>query len=418
MNLKRHGASMARVGTVGLVIAGALFAQGRGGAQGQDFRLSVRPKEMAKGTKNPEAGEYKLESVKNILISIPPQGVGEKRCPLFVMLPGGGIPARQMMDWLRPVADKYGMIALTCTKYDVATIDSALKEVLENYAVDPEKLAVIGRCASGAAGTRFGIENLDVFSRIISVSGGTPVNGVDPENKTAEFLIDKGYLEGAGSIKAARSLRKGEHPAKVVLMLRGHEHQMEDYDYVGRWLQETWTKKAADRTAPTVVADPPPELTAEIMTKMTEFWTEFAKLPDEIRKVARRALLREVVVPLAEEKPTVVMTDMVTLAAKHTPVAEALKKAGLTAKEHDAWRIAMITAYVCQTTGKEGGAYDEESVLAKNLAFLKENGAAFKELRGAGVENPGKIRQVDSSATITHPRLAEEMGAMGIWRSP
>ncbi|MBI4563895.1 MAG: hypothetical protein HY716_04280 [Planctomycetes bacterium] len=380
--------------------------------------MTVRPREMATGTKNPDAGEYKLESVKGAIVSVPPDGVGEKRCPLWVQLPGGGIPARQMMDWVRPSADKHGMLLLTVTRYETKTIDKALKEVLEKFAIEPEKIAIAGRCASGAAGMRFGIDNLDVFSRIISISGGVPINGMDPENKTAEFLLDRGFLEAPGCFKAARGLRKKDHPVKVVLALRGHEHQMEDYDYVGHWLRESWTKPPDARTAPSVVADPLPELTTDVLAQMSAFWTSFAKEPVEIRQIARRDLLREVIVPVGEERPVVWMTDMVALAAKHSSVADAFKKAGLTAKQHEAYRVALISAQVLRSVKKEGGTVEEDSVMAKNVAFLDEHQEELKYLRWAGIEQPDKIRRVDATATIQHPKQAEAMGPMGIWRTP
>lgn len=410
----------ARFAVLVLAVSGALLAQGTGDARpAQSSRLSVRPKEMAKATANPKAAEYPLETVKEVLVSVPPQGQGKKRCPLVVMLPGGGIPARQMMDWLRPTADKHGMILLTTTKYETSTIDAALKETLMRFAIDPDKIAIIGRCASGGAATRFGVENLDVFSRVISISGGHPLNGLDKENKTVEFLIDKGFLESQGGFGAVRQLRADGHPAKQALALRGHEHQMEDYDFVGHWLQETWAKpKAEDRTPPSVVADPLPELTSEALKKMTNFWTLFGTVPPQVRATLRRQFLREVVVPVGTEKPIVWMTDMAAYAAKAPMVAGALKKAGLTAQQHDAFRVALISALVAKSVGNDAGTIEQDSVQAKNLAFLEAHSAEFEALRAAGIEKPDQVKQVEASATITHPKLAEAMGAMGIWRTP
>ena len=405
----------ARAALLALVVAGGLLAEGSDAAPSQESaRLTVRPRQMAKGTKNPEPGEYPLTSVTDVLISVPPQGAGAKRCPLVVMLPGGGIPARQMMDWLRPTADKHGLILMTTTKYETSTIDAALKETLEKYAIEPDKIAIIGRCASGDAGMRFGIENLDVFTRIISISGGVPIHGVDRQNRTAEFLIDAGFQESQGKFGAAKGLRAGGHPTKHVLALRGHEHQIEDYDYVGHWLLETWTKKPAERTPPSVVANPVPELTPPVIAKMTAFWTSFAKEPDDVRKGARRELLRETLVPVGKELPSVWMTDMVALAEKCPSVAEALKKAGLTAKQHDAYRVALIGAMVAEA-GADAGT---NPVQARNVAFLKANAEALRALRAAGIEKPDQIKQVEATATIAHPRIAEAMGAMGIWRTP
>jgi hypothetical protein len=324
-----------------------------------------------------------------------------------------------MTDWLRPVADKYGMILLTPTEYATKDIDGALKETLRRFAIDPNKIAIIGRCASGDAGMRFGIDNLDVFSRIASVSGGTPTDGMDPKNKTAEFLIDRSFLEGYGNFTAAQNLRRDGHPVKVVLALRGHEHQMEDYDFVGHWLQESWAKpNSASRRAPSVIADPVPTLTTEALTKMTTFWTSFSQEPDSIRVTARRAHLREVIVPVGQERPSVWITDMSALAAKYPSVAADLKKAGLTAKQHDAYRVALISAQTSQFTKDEAGTVEATSTLAKNLEFFYSHPDEFKALDAAGIAQPDKVREVERTATIKHPKLADSYGAMGIWRTP
>ena len=66
---------------------------------------------------------------------------------MFVQLPGGGIDAREMTDWLGPIAKKYAMMLLAPTYYVTDIIDKALKEVLRRFAIDPEKVAIVGRCA-------------------------------------------------------------------------------------------------------------------------------------------------------------------------------------------------------------------------------------------------------------------------------
>jgi hypothetical protein len=324
-----------------------------------------------------------------------------------------------MTDWLRPVADKYGMILLATTKYRTRIIDAALKETLQRFAIDPDKIAIIGRCASGEDGMRFGIDNLDVFSRIASISGGIPTDGIDPKNKTAEFLLDRSFHEVGDNFVAAQALRRDGHPVKVVLGLRGHEHQMEDYDFVGHWLQESWAKpNPASRHTPTVIADPVPTLTTKMLTQMTTFWTSFSQEPGSIRVTARRAHLREVIVPVGQERPSVWITDMSALAAKYPSVAADLKKAGLTAKQHDAYRVALISAQVSKMAGSYAGIVDTASVLAKNVEFFNAHPDEFKTLETAGIAQPDKVSEVNRTATIKNPKLADSYGAMGIWRTP
>jgi len=372
---------------------------------------------MATGTQNPAAGEYPLDSTGNMLVSVSPQCVGARRCPLFIFLPGGLQTAAQTTAWLRPVADKYGMILLAPTEYGRSTVDQALKEVLQRFAIDPDKIAIIGRCGSGDSSMALGIHNLHIFSRIASISGNVPIAGMDSQNKTAEFLIDIGLLEDNGKFAVVRALRQGGHPVKHVIGLRGHEHQEEDYDFLGRWLHESWTKPdPATRTAPAVVADPLPLLTTEALTKMTAFWTRFSLEPDSIRTTARRAYLREVVVPVGEERPSLPLVDMAALAAAHPSVAAAFKAAGLTAQQHDAYRVAVISARVGADAGSDAGVIEAASVLAQNIAFMNAHSDELQALETAGVENSEDFGVF--AIPSYDPDQAKALGAMGMWRTP
>lgn len=348
-------------------------------------RLTVRPREVATGPRTEAAGEHPLDSVPDYLVYVPQSCVGTRRCPLFIFLPGAGYGSRQVTDWLHPVADKYGMILLAPSwdpdgsgnigafgkDPDKGKLDVALKEVLRRFAIDRDKIAISGRCSSGWDGMVLGIGNLDVFSRVASISGSVPINGMDPQNKTVEFFLDAGFPEFDGKLRAALQLRQDGHPVKVVVGFRSHEHQVEDYDFYGRWLQESWAMpNPAARPAPQVVADPLPVLTTEVLTQMTAFWTRFQQEPDSIRTTARRAHLREVVVPIGEERPSVWMVDVPALAAKYPSVAAALKTAGLTARQHEAYRIALLSARVTNSVKDEAGNVEATSALAKNMAFM------------------------------------------------
>jgi hypothetical protein len=159
--------------------------------------------------------------------------------------------------------------------------------------------------------------------------------------------------------------------------LRGHEDQAEDYEFFGRWLHESWaTPDPAARPTPPVGADPVPLLTREALAQLTAFWVAFQQEPDSIRTTARWAHLREVTVTVGEERPSVVLVDMPALAAQYPSVAAALKQAGLTAQQHDAYRIALISGIV--TKAELAGAVEPTSVVGKNIAFL---GAHQEELK-------------------------------------
>jgi hypothetical protein len=174
---------------------------------------------------------------------------------------------------------------------------------------------------------------------------------------------------------------------------RLHGHQHESYDHVGRWLQQTWeTSDTAARPAPRVIADPLPELTAKVLTKMTAFWAGFVTEPDSIRIIGRQYHLRDVVVPVGTERPVVVMVDMAALAAAYPSVAANLKAAGLTAKEHDAYRVALASARALKHSAgeKARGALDPTSVQAKNLAFMDAHPDEFQALEDA---SEGNVRE-------------------------
>ncbi len=380
-SIRHAGASF-----IGLAIVGALLGAGSSVAQEPGAsRLTVRPREMATGTRNPEVGVYPLESMRFYLVTVPQQCVGARRCPLFIWLGGGGYDGVAITKLFQPVAEKYGMILLAPTPLagnseygtepDKSKLDAALKEILQKFAIDPDKLAIFGRCASVSAAARLGLDNLDVFSRIGLVSGSIPsLDDMDPKNKTVEFFIDYGLWEGH-SWNVAPKLRRDGHPVKTVAGLRGHEDQAESYDFVGHWLMESWTKPdPATRTTP-IVVDPVPLLTLEAVTQMANFWAEFQEEPDSIRMTARQAHLREFGVPLrhSDDRMSVWMTDMPALAAKYPSVAALLTKAGLTPQQHDAYRVALVATRIGTPAAFRTRTDDSTSVLMKNAAFYQEN---------------------------------------------
>jgi hypothetical protein len=151
---------------------------------------------------------------------------------------------------------------------------------------------------------------------------------------------------------------------------------------------------------------------------MMTFWAAFAKEPDSIRATARRATLHDVAVPVGKSQGSVWITDMAKLAAKYPSVAADLKSAGLTAKDEDAIRVTLISTQATITAGDEPGTPDTASVLAKNVAFVNSHLAEMKQLRLAGIKNMDQVMRVNQTATIRAPKLADEIGFMGIWRTP
>lgn len=412
-NVWRPRARLVAFGVVGVLIAA------RTTATAQTATLTVQPHEAATGTQNPAAGIYPLDPDSSVIVTVPPQCAGAHRCPMLVALPGGGQPAQVMTGWMGPVANKYGFILLAPNEdvtYDASKMDAVLKQVLQKYAIDPAKIGVSGRCASGGAGLGFGIDNLHVFSRIAVISGGVPTQEIDPKNKTAEFLIDTGNEEVGGTFAATRALLEAGHPVRHTVTLRGHEHQADDYDFLGRWLAESWAKPdPKTRTAPTVI-DPLPLLTTDAVTKLTTFWTSFFKEPDSIRLAGRRAFIRDVVAPIGQEQAIVPMTDMAAFAAKYPSVAAALKNAGLTGQQHDAYRLALATAMTGVETPWPDGTIEVEpnSVLAKNISFVKDHPDELEAFAKAGLD-------LDPSSTYVLRNKVETtktLGPLGTWLTP
>jgi hypothetical protein len=207
----------------------------------------------------------------------------------------------------------------------------------------------------------------------------------DPRNKRVEFFFGSGLLDYPGAIfPMARAQQQVGYPVKLRINPRDHGHQDEDYEFFACWLQENWVAPdPAARPAPPPVADPLPVLTPEALAQMTTFWTRFTQQPDSILFTARRAHLREVTVPVGKERPSVVLVDMPALASQYPSVAAALKEAGLTALQHDAYRAALISAMVAVLGDSVPSpevlkatrivAPPTTTVEGKNIAFLGEH---------------------------------------------
>jgi predicted esterase len=324
---------------------------------------------------------------------------------LTVFLHGGGYNADLVVRMLRPVMDKYGLILLAPTAVnswmemndptDRDNVDAAMKQVLRKFAIDPDKIALIGRCGGGPPAIAWGSHNLDVFSRIVLISA-TPFRedqaaDIMPSNKKTEFLAVAGLMEVL-DWKIVPELRRRGYTVKHMVGLRGHEDQVEDYDFVGRWLRESWTTpNPAARTASIDVANPVPVLTDDAYTKLITFWTHFMKEPDSIRTIARRTHLREASVPFGKERPSVMMVNIAALAAQYPSVAADLKRAGLTAQQHDAYRIALISAELAKLLLDSKllpEPIEATSLLGRNLAFVVAHDREIGYPHGGMWSNP------------------------------
>ncbi len=105
--------------------------------------------------------------------------------PLVVLLHGAGANSRDIMPYLREVADAAGLILLapTSREYtwdvivggygpDVAAVDRALEEVFSRYAIDPARIAVGGFSDGASYALSLGIANGDLFGHVLAFSPG------------------------------------------------------------------------------------------------------------------------------------------------------------------------------------------------------------------------------------------------------
>lgn len=388
-----------------LGLVSALLTGGRGVAQVPAHVRLTDPHTMAIAARTVQAGRFPLDSGGNQVVYVPPQCIGTRRCPLFIVLDSGGI-----IDALWPATEPYGIIVLLVQvdwkdRYQfqayfdrgerhpaLESLNVGLTQVFQKFAVDPDKIALMGRCATGSQVFFWARFNSDIFTRLVLNSAGYEDGFLDPQNKTTETLLISGLWEN-GAVDAtagAMQLRREGHPVKQAVGFRGHEHQWEDYNFIAHWLHESWTTPSpAARPGPAVVADSLPALTLEALASMTAFWTSFQREPDSVRTAARRSRLREVALPIGDIPLSTWMTDMSALATQDPSVAADLKKAGLTAQQHDAYRVALASAeYIMSATGYEPAdslflsppppalqalnqAMAAQPVLGKNVDFLR-----------------------------------------------
>lgn len=340
-------------------------------------RLAVQPRSMATGTHTGQAGRYALDSIsKGLWAYVPHSCVGTRRCPLIVLLDVD-------RDSLDSVADQYGMIVLGLASVrggwaeppNLRIIEAVLRHVLRTFAIDPDKIALVisngGEDPDAVVG-----DNLHVFSRIVVLEAvDDPTIVVDPPNQTTEFLLlsrpatlrPATLREGFASLQ---EMRRAGHRVKLVFYL-AYDDRVAVRDYIGRWLHGSWaTPDPAARPAPRVLADSLPLLTPDMLTRMAAFATHFTQGSDSVSTARHLAYQQEIVVPVGQDRPSVVMMDTPALAAKDPSVAAALKAAGLTAEQHDIYRVALLSAEFTKAIEARVGPVDPASTLWKNVEFI------------------------------------------------
>ncbi len=388
-----------RVGLVALGVFGAtesvashsmLWAQSQPSAPG---RLTVRPREMATGTRTAEAGERTLDSIPDYLVYVCTQCVGTRRVPLVVILHGGGGDSREQMDFMREFAEKYGMIMLVPTSVasgywdiitrnsaypDVKNIDAAMKQVLREYAIDPDKIGIGGMSNGGGYALFLGSKNSDVFSLVAPL---TPIGGsydrTGPRNTKTKFFVSAGIGEGYRLVRdmldIAQQLRQDGHPVKPVLDLRVHQQRSKDYDHMWKWFHDSWAGlDTAPPVAPASLVDSVAVLTPEVLTSMTTFWAGIKAEIDSLSTDDRGANEKPMTLPVGQDRVTVFdMIDIPAVAARQASIAASLTKAGMTTEQEEAYRAAFISARATVLNESVVRAVPAGSVLGKNVVFVQ-----------------------------------------------
>lgn len=390
-----------------LGLLGALIVVPRSPAAAQaaesPFTLTVRPHELATATQTAAAGKFTLDGEPMPLLSwgglfefepavyVPPQCVGTRRCPLAVF-----VNAPEFAFTL--ISAKYGIILAhlegTHDSTRAALLDDEMATVLRTFAIDPNKIAIMGSCCvhgHHTTITRYAAYNPGVFSLVASAThefGDPPAK--TPTQRT-EYFLTSGLLEDKANFWTVQQLRDRGYATTFHIEFRGHNHEYEGYEHIGYWLQERWNlPNPVSRPKPEIFGDPP-FLTEEALAKMAAFWTGFMQEPDSIKITARRALIREVVLPVGKAQVSTSMVNMPALAAKYPSVAAAFKAAQLTPEQHEAYRGALASTRVYELSleaGKRMGisadsmhrffGIEPTSAAAKNFALMTAHQGPLK----------------------------------------
>lgn len=396
------------------------------------LRLTVRPASMATATQTISAGKHLVPGLQNCYVYVPASAVGDRRVPLVVMLHPAAGEGLQEIEQAKTLADKYGVIVLAPSSsawgewdfvglfhhgkgtesgiqvppfesIDIPKIDVALRYVLQNYAVDPARIALMGFSDGGSISLLLGRANLDIFSRIVGLSAMIPYDGNGVANPATQFLLAGGISENMvpQTLKLAQVLRHAGNPVLTLLGLRGHTKSPAEEAFAWQWLAQSWadsavtTRENAHALAP---ADSGPLLTQDAVARMTTFWSRFVEEPDYIATDGRMAHQVPRWFSIGAEPVSTLMTDMPALAAAYPSVAADLQAAGLTAPQEESYRLAMFRALCAREAARalQGplvalgkdlplSVIAPNSVLGKNMAALQTYAAEFSALNNTGI---------------------------------
>jgi hypothetical protein len=140
-----------------------------------------------------------------------------------------------------------------------------------------------------------------------------------------------------------------------------------------------------------VVVDSEPVLTADALTRMTSFWSNFKKEPDSIYSARSKDPFRkDDQVSVGSHSSPFEHVHISAIADKYPSVAADLKQAGLTAPQFNGYYMALVSALNTQT---ELAQYPADSVgptpvEQQNIAFIKAHLKEVTALKSNGLYLP------------------------------
>jgi predicted esterase len=143
------------------------------------------------------------EGERDGLLYVPAGYRPDQPAPLVLMLHGAGGEAHGGIGPFLPLADKAGLILVAPSSRratwdvimdgfgpDVASIDAALAQTFERYAVDPARLAVQGFSDGASYALSLGITEGDLFTHVIAFSPGFVAPGA--QRGTPKLYVSHG----------------------------------------------------------------------------------------------------------------------------------------------------------------------------------------------------------------------------------
>jgi predicted esterase len=168
-------------------------------------RLSARPSAKPSGTVAPGLSPLGLESPRDGLLFVPSGYTPAKPLPLVLSLHGASGSAKGAMERARAQAEARGFLVLAVDSRDgtwdairsefgpdVAFINRALQYTFDRYAVDPERIAVLGFSDGASYALGLGLPNGDLFRRIIAFSPGMIPSSETPDHGKPPVFLSHG----------------------------------------------------------------------------------------------------------------------------------------------------------------------------------------------------------------------------------